>query len=366
MSETEWLPSDPKKVSRLMATIKRFSEIFLRASRSAGADRPPPKAAETPRAARKRRQRLTRKDQALLAGQTYAPASLLSQPSVLRAYLLLHNEFGGARPWTGPMSGIAAALHCTPRQARDVVATLEAANVLEVKRRAGQESEYRLLQEDQYIETPLMLAVKSDPAVCAVWGALRRTLGPGRSALRCVTAVTEVSWAAIQRMTGLCRSVVGRALRWLREHCWLSRRVVWASHRPPRRKVCRWKLCLRTSEEIRTLPRQESGQLPSGGRRNVLEPPAGSSSNLKSARQVLDATHNPGGEGAAPPQAGPAPNLRPARQVAAAGTEGAERPAEASAKLSPAQEALKAVRESGAEGVELLAEWSRRVAALPT
>ena len=239
---------------------------------------------------------------------------------------------------------------------------MEAANVLEVKRRAGQESEYRLLQEDQYLETPLMLAVKSDPAVCAVWAALRRTLGPGRSALRCVTAVTEVSWAAIQRMTGLCRSVVGRALSWLREHCWLSRRVVWASHRPPRRRVCRWKLYLRTPEEIRTLPRQESGQLPSGGRRDVLEPPAGSSSNLESARKVLDAMLNPGGEGAA----APATNRSPARKVAEPSTEGAERPAEASAKLSPAQEALKAVRESGAEGVELLAEWSRRVAELPT
>ena len=71
--------------------------------------------------------------------------------------------------------------------------------------------------------------------MCAVWGALRVGLGRGRSALRCKTAVTRMAWARIQVITGLCRTVVGEALRWLRGNLWLSRRVVWASLRPIRR-----------------------------------------------------------------------------------------------------------------------------------
>ena len=260
-----------------------------------------------------RHKRLTRKDQRLLANQTYAPASLGNKPTLLRDYSLLFNEFGGSRPCTVPMSKIASALNCSERTARNRVNALKAAGVLRVERRPGQESQYQLLQERKYVELPLALVLLGSCAVCAVWGALRRTIGRGRSALRCVTAVTQVAWAAIQRITGLCRTVVAEALRWLRKHRWLARRVVWASLRPIRRAVCRWRLFLRTPAEMRTPPRQESGQLPSGGSGDYVEPPAGPYSN---------------------PGVG--------------------------------EKALKDARESGAEGVDLLTEWRRRVEMAPS
>jgi hypothetical protein len=99
-------------------------------------------------------QREVRKD------QTYAPASLRNKPKLLRAYARLHNEIGGARPWTRPMLEIAAVLDCSERAARQVVSELEAAGVLEVERRPGQESQYRLLQERTYVEFPVMLVAR--------------------------------------------------------------------------------------------------------------------------------------------------------------------------------------------------------------
>ena len=122
-----------------------------------------------PISATSHRRRLTREDQALLSKQTYAPASLLRNPMLLRAYMLLFGEFG-SRPSTAPMSEIAAALGVTERCARERIAALEAARVLEVERRPGQESEYRLLQEDQYIEMPLSIVLHGNHAACAVWG----------------------------------------------------------------------------------------------------------------------------------------------------------------------------------------------------
>ena len=230
------------------------------------------------------RRGLNREDQALLSKQTYAPASLVNKPELLRSYALLHNEFGGARPLMRPMAEIALALGCSMREARDRVVALEAEGVLVVNRRPGQESEYRLLQESKYIEMPLQIAVLGSHAVCAVWGALRIGLGRGRSALKCATAVTQMAWARIQAITGLGRTAVGKALRWLRKQGWLSRRVVWASRRPIRRAVCRWKLRLRTPAVTHQLrqriqeaaracatpadnrppPRQAPGQPPSG------------------------------------------------------------------------------------------------------
>ena len=181
---------------------------------------------------KRHRRRLNRADQVLLSKQTYAPASLVNKPELLRSYALLHNEFGGARPWMRPMAEIALALGCSMREARDRVVALEAEGVLVVNRRPGQESEYRLLQESKYIEMPLQIAVFGSHAVCAVWGALRIGLGRGRSALKCATAVTQMAWARLQAITGLGRTAVGKALRWLRKRGWLSRQVVWASLPP--------------------------------------------------------------------------------------------------------------------------------------
>lgn len=258
-------------------------------------------------------QRLSREQQILLSKQTYAPMSLIQKPRLLRAYLLLFSEFGGARPWTGPMSSIAAALNGSERQARDRVKALETAGVLEIKRQPGQESEYRLLRESRYIEMPLAIAVTGNHAVCAVWGALRISLGRGQSALKRVTAITRMAWARVQDITGLCRTVVAEALRWLRQQGWLSRQVVWKSLRPIRRAVCQWKLRLRTPAEIRTPPRNESGQLPFGDSRDLVEPQAG-------------------------------PSINP----------------------GPGEMAAKEARESGTEGVDLLTAWRNRVRTLPT
>ena len=76
-----------------------------------------------------------------------------------------------------------------------------------------------------------------------------------------------------------------------RENGWLSRGVVWASLRPIRRSVCRWRLRLRTPEEVRTPPRNESAQPLSGGSRNVLIEAQGGSLNslglAGSAQKVL-------------------------------------------------------------------------------
>ena len=256
---------------------------------------------------------LTRADQALLSKQTYAPQSLTKRPILLRSYMLLHGEFGGSRPWTGPMSTIADALHVTVRCAHEKIVALEAAGVLEVKRRPGQESEYRLLQEKHYVEMPLSIVLHGNHAVCAVWGALRTSLGPGRSALKYATAVTRMSWARIQVITGLCRTAVAEALRWLRKHGWLSRRVVWESLRPIRRAVCQWKLRMRTPEQNRTPPRQKPGQRPFGrSSRDIVEPQA-------------ELTLNPR------PPGPPGPGIR----------------------------AAEAARKSGAEGVEVFATWRK-------
>lgn len=257
---------------------------------------------------------LTCEQRLVLAKQTYVPASLVNKPKQLRTYALLFSEFGGSRPWTGPMSAIAAALHRTERAARKRIRDLEATGTLKVVRRPGQESQYRLLQERKYVEIPLALVLRGGCAVCAVWASLRTTLGRGRSALKCATAITQVAWATIQRITGLGRTAVAEALRWLRGESWLSRRKVWASLRPIRRAVCRWKLCLRTPAAMRTPPRNEDGLPPSGrGSRNVVEPQAGPSKNS--------------GVG---------------------------------------MEALKAARESGAEGLDLLTEFRRHLDMLPT
>ena len=157
------------------------------------------------------------------------------------------------------MSAVAAALGRSLRQARHRVAELEATGLLAVERRPGQESIYRLRQEPHYIEMPLALALRGDHAVCAVWGALRMSLSRGCSALRCETATSQTPYKRIQAMTDLCRTVVAQALRWLRKHGWLSRRVVWASLRPIRRAVCRWQLRLRTPAETRTFSQPAQG-----------------------------------------------------------------------------------------------------------
>ena len=164
-------PEDPRLVARLLRVIRLLRRFRPTATRAASAPVPELTCAEaaTPAApARKRKRRLTREDQAVLAKQTYAPASLRNQPWLLRAYLLLHSEFGGARPWTGPMSDIAAALNCSTRQAQERVAALEAAKVLTVERRPGQESEYRLLQEAKYIEMPRDRAARQPCRVCGM------------------------------------------------------------------------------------------------------------------------------------------------------------------------------------------------------
>ena len=263
-------PGDGVEIGR-----RRVEEARARAAAAGG---------KLPAASKRRRNRAARDTRR--RDQTYAPVLLVKKPRPLRAYLLLFYEFGGSRPWTGPMSTIAAALNCSTRQAQERIAALEATGLLAVERRPGQESIYRLLREPHYIEMPLELALRGDHAVCAVWGALRMSLSPGCSALRCATAVTQVAWETIQRITGLCRTVVAQALRWLRKHGWLSRRVVWASLRPIRRAVCRWRLRLRTPAETRTPPRQRPGQSPSGGSRNRKEPPAAPVTNPRIGDQA--------------------------------------------------------------------------------
>ena len=341
----------PSLVARLARFLRRyFLPIATRAA---------PAAPAAPAPKRKQKRRLTREDQAVLANQTYAPASLRNQPRLLRAYLLLHREIGGARPWTGSMADIAAALNCSTRQAQECVAALEAAKMLTVERRPGQESEYRLQQEAKYIEMPRDLAWYGNHAVCAVWAALRSSLGRGRSALRCATAVTRMAWSAIQALTGLCRSAVAEALRWLRKHGWLSRQVVWASLRPIRRAVCQWTLRLRTPEENRTRPRHEPGQLPpsGGSRNNYLEPQAGSSYNLRSAQEVMKTVL----ASCAPSlelQAGSSTDLKPAGQTLHAVHESGAAGVEPHAGSS-GQRLLDAIHESGAKGVDILTEWVR-------
>lgn len=243
------------------------------------------------------RRKLSGEQQKVLEKQTYAPASLANKPKLLRSYALLFNEFGGSRPWTGPMSAIADALHCSERTARERVSELESAGALEVRRHPGQQSQYQLLQECTYVELPLAIVLFGSCAVCVVWAALRRTLGRGRSAVRCATAVTKLSWETIQNMTGFCRTKVAEALRWLRQEGWLSRRVVWASRCPFRRAVCRWKLYLRTPAGMRTPPRQESAQAPSGGSKDLLEPRVGPSTNSGIGYQALNAARESGAEG---------------------------------------------------------------------
>ncbi len=234
----------------------------------------------------------------VLAKQTYAPASLRNKPKLLRAYSLLFNDFGSSRTWTGPVSTIAVALKCSERSARERVNELKDAGVLEVERRPGQESQYRLLLERTYVELPLMLVLLGSCAVCAVWAALRTMLGRGRSALKCATAFTQVAWATIQRLSGRGRTAVAKALRWLREHGWLSRRIVWASVRPIRRAVCRWKLCLRTPAEECTPPQRECGLPPSGrDSRNIVEPQAEPSTDSGVGMKALNAAIESGAEG---------------------------------------------------------------------
>lgn len=162
-------------------------------------------------------------------------------PRVFESYARLWLEYG-RREKDPTLRDIGEALGVSRKTAQRTVHRLAAANLMEVQHRPGYTSTYRLITSSRYVQLPTLLVMsRCGAAVLRVFACLRCCM-PNVDARRKQRGFCRVSWARICRLTGLGRSTVGRALRWLRKHGWLNRKVVW---RHGRRLVCRWSLRLR-------------------------------------------------------------------------------------------------------------------------
>ena len=161
-------------------------------------------------------------------------------PQVLESYARLWLEYG-RREKDPTLNDIGEALGSSRKTAQRTVHRLAAANLLELQHRPGYTSTYRLIVSSRYVQLPTVLVMSRPGApVLRVFATLRCCM-PNVDARRNLRGGCRVSWARICRLTGLGRSTVGRALRWLRKHGWLNRKVAW---RHGRRLVCRWSLRL--------------------------------------------------------------------------------------------------------------------------
>ena len=181
---------------------------------------------------------------------------------LVEAYAWLWLEYG--RYEKDPtLKEIAVALGSSRKTAQRTVHRLAAANLLELQVRPGYTSTYRLITSSRYVQLPTTLLLRRPGAtVLRVFACLRCFMKV--DARRNLRGVCRVSWARICRLTGLGRSTVGRALRWLRKHGWLNRDIRW---RHGKRLVCRWTLrLLRPAEPalLRSGHSRDGGQATSG------------------------------------------------------------------------------------------------------